>query len=78
LAREGKLRENGPVFTISPVDPEDLQPAFNATRGSLRTEKITRVREQIQQGTYHITAAEVAKAILQSDPSRLLPKKKKK
>ena len=75
LAREGKPRENDPALTI--LDPEDPRSAFTATRGSLRTEKITRVREQIRQGTYHITAAEVAKAILQSDPSRLLPKKEK-
>jgi anti-sigma-28 factor FlgM len=78
LAREGKLRENNPALTTLPVDPDGPQPTFNGTRGSLRTERINRVREQIRQGTYNISAAEVAKAILQSDPSRLLPKKKKK
>ena len=35
----------------------------------MRTEKITRLREQLRQGTYHIRAAEVAKAILRSEPS---------
>lgn len=78
LAREGKLRENDPVITTSPVDPNDPLSTLNTARGSLRAEKINRVREQIRQGNYHISAAEVAKAILQSDPSRLIPKKKKK
>ena len=35
----------------------------------MRTEKLTHIREQLRQGTYHIRAAEVAKAILRSDPS---------
>jgi anti-sigma28 factor (negative regulator of flagellin synthesis) len=78
LAREAKLRENDPALTTSPVDPNDPQSPLNAAQGSLRAEKINRVREQIRQGNYHISAAEVAKAILQSDPSRLIPKKKKK
>jgi anti-sigma28 factor (negative regulator of flagellin synthesis) len=76
LAREGKPRENDPALTI--LDPEDQRSALTAPRGSLRTEKLARVREQIRQGTYHVTASEVAKAILHSDPSRLLLKKRKK
>jgi hypothetical protein len=36
-------------------------------RGHLRTEKITRIREQIEQGTYNVPAEEVAKAMLQTN-----------
>jgi len=36
-------------------------------RDHLRTEKILRIREQIEQGTYRVSAEEVAKAILQTN-----------
>ena len=36
-------------------------------RDHLRTEKIIRLREQIEQGTYRVSAEEVAKAILQTN-----------
>jgi flagellar biosynthesis anti-sigma factor FlgM len=44
-----------------------------AERGDeLRTEKLNRIKEQLQQGTYHVEAADVAKGILRSEISRLL------
>ncbi|MSQ47588.1 MAG: flagellar biosynthesis anti-sigma factor FlgM [Deltaproteobacteria bacterium] len=35
--------------------------------GHLRTEKIARIREQIEQNTYHVPVEEVAKALLQTE-----------
>jgi hypothetical protein len=35
-------------------------------RDYLRTEKINRIRDQIEQHTYHVPAEEVAKALLQT------------
>ena len=37
------------------------------TRDPLRTEKINRIREQLEQNTYHVPAEEVAKALLQTE-----------
>jgi anti-sigma28 factor (negative regulator of flagellin synthesis) len=54
------------VVTVSLADPEALRFSLIAMRGTLRTEKIARIREQIRQGTYHIGAVDVAKAILRS------------
>ena len=36
-------------------------------RDHLRTEKINRIREQIEQDTYHVPAEEVAKALIQTE-----------
>ena len=68
VARADKRRKSGLVVAVAPADPEALSFSLLTTRGSVRTEKITRLREQIRQGTYHIRAAEVAKAILRSEP----------
>jgi len=44
-----------------------------ALRGDeLRVEKMKRIREEIARGVYKVEAAEVAKAILRSEISRLL------
>ena len=69
MARADKLRQNGAVVAVSPGDAEALCVSLRVTRSAVRTEKIARIREQIRQGTYQISAAEVAKAILRSDPS---------
>jgi anti-sigma28 factor (negative regulator of flagellin synthesis) len=66
LARADKLRKSGSVVAVAPAAPEAWCFSLIATRGSVRIEKIARIREQIRQGTYHIGAAEVAKAILWS------------
>ena len=57
------------VVAVAPADPDALCLSLIARRGSVRKEKITRIREQIRQGSYHIRATEVAKAILRSEPS---------
>jgi len=46
-------------------------------RDHLRTEKINRIREQIEQHTYHVSAKEVAKALLQTERFFLSRGKKK-
>ena len=47
-----------------------------ANRGDeLRAEKVSKIKEQLQQGTYHVDAGEVAKSIVRSEVSRLLGKK---
>ena len=78
LAPEGKLRENDSSAAALPVELEEPRVTLIETSDSLQTEKIIRIREQIAQGTYHIAAAEVAKAILRSGTSRLLLKRKEK
>jgi flagellar biosynthesis anti-sigma factor FlgM len=44
-------------------------------RNEPRAEKIKKIKEQIEQGTYHVDASEVAKSVVRSEISRLLGKK---
>jgi len=69
VARADELRKSGVVGTVAPAEPAALCFSRIAPGGALRKEEITRIREQLRQGTYHIRAAEVAKAILRSEPS---------
>ena len=69
MARADKRRKSGVVGAGVPAGREVLCLSLIATGGSVRTEKITRIREQIRQGTYQIRAGEVAKAILRREPS---------
>jgi hypothetical protein len=69
VARAHKLRKSGVVGAGAPAAPDALSFSLIATGGSVRKEKIARLREQIRHGTYHIGAAEVAKAILRSAPA---------
>ena len=69
VARADKLRRSGLVVAVAPAEPAAVCFSLIATGGSVRKEKITRIREQLRQGTYHIRAAEVAKAILRSESS---------
>jgi anti-sigma28 factor (negative regulator of flagellin synthesis) len=66
VARADKLRKSGLVVAVAPADPKALGFSLIATRGFVRKEKLTRIREQIRHGTYHVSAADVAKAILRS------------
>lgn len=43
----------------------------------LRVRKLNRIRNEIAQGVYHVEAADVAKAILRSEISRLLGQKQR-
>jgi flagellar biosynthesis anti-sigma factor FlgM len=46
-----------------------------AERGDeLRAEKLRQLKEQIEQGTYHVEAADVAKSVTRHEVSRLLGK----
>lgn len=38
----------------------------------LRAEKLNQIKEQLEQGTYHVEAEDVAKGIVRSEVSRLL------
>lgn len=76
-ARKRQQEQNG-ATTDSLVEREASSTARTETRGFLRTEKIARIRDQIRQGTYKVSAVEVAKAILRHGASRFSPKKKEK
>jgi anti-sigma28 factor (negative regulator of flagellin synthesis) len=69
VARADTRRKRGLVVAVAPADSAAVCLSLIARRGAVRTEKITRIREQIRQGSYHIRATEVAKAILRSEPS---------
>ena len=69
MARADTLRKSGLMVAVAPADPAAVCLSLIATGGAVRTEKITRIRAQLRQGTYHIGAAEVAKAILRSEPA---------
>ena len=69
MARADQRRKSGVVGAVAPADREALCLSLIATGGSVRKEKMARIREQLRQGTYHIRAAEVAKAILRSEPA---------
>jgi anti-sigma28 factor (negative regulator of flagellin synthesis) len=76
VARADELRKSGVVVAVTPADPAAVCFSLIATGGAVRTEKITRIREQLRQGTYHIRAAEVAKAILRSEPAQVSLRRK--
>jgi anti-sigma28 factor (negative regulator of flagellin synthesis) len=40
----------------------------------LRAEKVKRIKEQVEQGTYEVSSEDVAKSILRSEVSRLMEK----
>ena len=42
----------------------------------LRAQKISKIKQQIEEGTYHVDAAEVAKAIVRHETARLLGHKR--
>ena len=71
-----QLREIVPFVGTTLVEFEEPRFAFIEKRDSVRKEKIARIREQILQGTYQVSAADVAKAILRSEPSQVRRKKK--
>jgi len=76
LAQEVHLRELLPVVAVTPVEVEEPRFVLREKRDSLRKEKIARIREQILQGTYQVSATDVAKAILRNGTAQLRRKKK--
>lgn len=78
-AREGgERRAVGPTgeaahVSISAEARQLQRVAALAARGDeLRAEKLTHIKEQLDQGTFHVEAADVAKGIVRSEISRLL------
>ncbi len=48
-----------------------------AKRGDkLRAQKVREIKEQIEEGTYHIDAADVAKSLVRNEVARLLGSKR--
>jgi anti-sigma28 factor (negative regulator of flagellin synthesis) len=78
MSARKRQQEQNDAVTDSPVEHQEASAARTETRGFLRTDKITRIRDQIRQGTYNVSATEVAKAILRHGASRFSPKKKEK
>ena len=76
MAQEVHLRELLPVVAVTPVEVEEPRFVLREKRDSLRKEKIARIREQILQGTYQVSATDVAKAILRNGTAQLRRKKK--
>lgn len=77
LAQEVRPREMLPVIAISPTEEvEEPRYVLREMRNSLQKEKVARIREQILQGTYQVSATDVAKAILRNGTAQLRRKKK--
>jgi anti-sigma28 factor (negative regulator of flagellin synthesis) len=77
MAQEVHPRELLPIVII-PVEEEEPQWVLKEMRNSSQKEKVARIREQVLQGTYRVSAADVAKAILRNGTSQLRRKKKGK
>ncbi|HEX9445371.1 MAG TPA: flagellar biosynthesis anti-sigma factor FlgM [Candidatus Binatia bacterium] len=74
---EKETRQSGSTARISiSAEARYLQKAAElAGRGDeLRAEKVQRIKEQLDQGSYHVDAGEVAKSIARSEVARLLGK----
>ncbi|MGE0822005.1 MAG: flagellar biosynthesis anti-sigma factor FlgM [Candidatus Binatia bacterium] len=78
LERESPLHNNLHLRSPKAVHTNDGISVVKETRDPVRAEKITRLREQILQGTYSVTTAEVAKAIMRRRTYRFAMKKKEK
>ncbi len=77
MAQEVRPREMLPVIAISPTEEvEEPRYVLREMRNSLQKEKVARIREQILQGTYQVSATDVAKAILRNGTAQLRRKKK--
>jgi anti-sigma-28 factor FlgM len=78
------VHEAAPVIISPQVCCRSPVKALAKRREELRTQKIRDIKARIEQGTYHVDAAEVAKSIVRSGIARLLdgerpdPAKKKK
>ncbi|MGH7967008.1 MAG: flagellar biosynthesis anti-sigma factor FlgM [Candidatus Binatia bacterium] len=65
-------------IAISPATQRLQQVTALAKRGDkLRAKKVDRIRKDLAQGTYHVDAADVAKAILRSEVSWLSGQKQR-
>lgn len=64
-----------PIEKTSAAQPLQQVRALAQRGDELRVEKVKRIRKEIMQGVYYVEAAEVAKAILRGEISRLLNQK---
>ena len=74
---ESKVKESGASakVDISPDARKMQRVAELAKKGDeLRAEKVKRIKEQVEQGTYEVSSEDVAKSILRSEVSRLMEK----
>jgi hypothetical protein len=69
MVRADTRRKSSVVGAGAPADRDASCLSLIAPGGSVRKEKIARLRAQLRHGTYHIGAAEVAKAILRRGPA---------
>jgi flagellar biosynthesis anti-sigma factor FlgM len=72
-----QVEQNGNAAQVSiSAEARKLQKVVAlAERGDeLRAEKLRQLKEQIEQGTYHVEAADIAKSVTRHEVSRLLGK----
>ncbi|MBI2182900.1 MAG: flagellar biosynthesis anti-sigma factor FlgM [Deltaproteobacteria bacterium] len=75
---DSKVKESGASarVDISPEARKMQRVAELAKKGDeLRAEKIKKIKEQVEQGTYEVNSEDVAKSIVRSEVSHLLEKK---
>lgn len=75
---DSKVKESGASakVDISPEARKMQRVAELAQKGDeLRAEKVKKIKEQVEQGTYQASSGDVAKSIARSEVARLLEKK---
>jgi len=75
---DSKVKESGASakVDISPEARKMQRVAELAKKGDeLRAEKVKKIKEQVEQGTYEVKSEDIAKSILRSEVSHLLEKK---
>jgi flagellar biosynthesis anti-sigma factor FlgM len=75
---DSKVKESGASAKVDifPEARKMQRVAELAKKGDeLRVEKVKKIKEQVEQGTYELKSEDVAKSILRSEVSQLLEKK---
>ncbi|HEV8716660.1 MAG TPA: flagellar biosynthesis anti-sigma factor FlgM [Candidatus Binatia bacterium] len=76
-AKSGKLSVNeAPPVIISLAERRRLKMASAKREEELRARKVREIKARIEEGTYHIDAANVAKSIVRREVARLLSGKR--
>jgi len=71
-AKNGKLSERETPLIISLEERQRLKMASAKREEELRARKIREIKAQLEEGTYRIGAADVAKSIVRREIARLL------
>jgi len=74
--RTPPARETAPPSRSPQACRRSQVKALAKRRAELRVQKIREIKARIEQGTYHVDAAEVAKSIVRTELTRLLAGKR--